>query len=208
MEESNQSKSENSLTLDEDFWNERYKTDQTGWDMNRVSPPLKSYIDTLKDKSIKILIPGCGNAYEAEYLLDNGFENVTLVDISSALISKLKEKFREKPIRIIHQNFFEHSGQYDLILEQTFFCALDLFFRKRYVQKCFELLTDKGKIAGLLFDKDFGADHPPFGGNRDEYKKLFRSLFNIIQLDPCENSIKPRLGIELFFEFEKKELDS
>ena len=46
---------------------------QLGWDLGEVSPPIKSYIDTLEDKNIRILIPGCGNTYEAEYLLEQGF---------------------------------------------------------------------------------------------------------------------------------------
>ncbi len=44
--------------------------------MNQASPPLKSYIDKLKNKNLKILITGCGNAYEAEWLLQNDFNNV------------------------------------------------------------------------------------------------------------------------------------
>ena len=203
MEDHNKLPSENKLTLDENFWEERYKTNETGWDMKQVSPPLKSYIDKLANKNLKILIPGCGNAYEAEYLLNNGFNNVTLIDISSTLVNRLKQKFSDKPIQIIHQNFFDHQGKYDLILEQTFFCALDISFRRRYVEKCFDLLVEKGKIAGLLFDIDFGADHPPFGGNKEEYQKIFAPKFQINQLDSCKNSIPPRLGRELFFEFEK-----
>src|SRR5665213_784292 len=138
------------LSLDESFWNERYRSDQTGWDMSQVSPPIKSYIDSISDKKLRILIPGCGNAYEAAYLLDQGFDRVTLVDISSVLVNRLKEKFKGKSIRIIHSDFFEHEGKYDLIIEQTFFCALDLTFRHRYVRKCFDLLDEHGKLAGLL----------------------------------------------------------
>jgi hypothetical protein len=48
-----------------------------------VSPPIKAYIDTLKNKDIAILIPGCGNTYEAAYLLlEQGFTNVTVIDIA------------------------------------------------------------------------------------------------------------------------------
>jgi hypothetical protein len=38
----------------------------TGWDLGWYLP-IKNYIDTLKDKDIAILIPGCGNTYEAAY---------------------------------------------------------------------------------------------------------------------------------------------
>ncbi|MFT7344682.1 MAG: hypothetical protein ACI9XP_001269, partial [Lentimonas sp.] len=54
--------------LDEFYWSERYKNLNTQWDIGRVSPPLRAYFDQLTDKSARILIPGCGRAYEAEYL--------------------------------------------------------------------------------------------------------------------------------------------
>lgn len=76
--------------LDGEYWDARYKTEETGWDMGQVSPPLKKYIDQLSDKKIKILIPGCGNTYEAEYLLSNGFTDVNVIDIAPTLVDKLK----------------------------------------------------------------------------------------------------------------------
>ena len=45
----------------------------TGWDIGKGSTPILTYIDQLEDKSIKILIPGCGNAHEAEYLVSKDF---------------------------------------------------------------------------------------------------------------------------------------
>src|ERR1700739_1532646 len=152
-----------------DFWDERYKSNQTGWDIKQVSPPLKDYIDRLTDTKLHILIPGCGNAYEAEYLLNKGFNNVTLIDIAPTLINALKEKFAGKPIRILNEDFFEHKGKYDLILEQTFFCAIDPSLRNRYVDTCFNLLKDRGKIAGLLFNIVFEKEGPPYGGTKEEY---------------------------------------
>ena len=56
-----------------EFWTQRYEQNQTGWDIGEISRPLKEYIDQLEDKNLKILIPGAGNAYEAEYLFKQGF---------------------------------------------------------------------------------------------------------------------------------------
>jgi hypothetical protein len=53
--------------LDQEYWDTQYISNTTGWDLGEVSPPIKSYIDTIEDKNISILIPGCGNSYEAEY---------------------------------------------------------------------------------------------------------------------------------------------
>jgi SAM-dependent methyltransferase len=187
------------------YWDERYKSNQTGWDIKQVSPPLKDYIDNLTDTKLKILIPGCGNAYEAEYLLNKGFNNVTLIDISPTLVNTLKEKFAGKPIRILNADFFEHKGKYDLILEQTFFCAIDPSLRKQYVNTCFNFLKDGGKIAGLLFNIVFEEEGPPYGGIKEEYEALFKTKFMLNKFDKCLISIIPRRNNELFIELEKKQ---
>lgn len=185
------------------YWDERYQNSKTDWDMNQVSPPLKIYIDSLNDKKINILIPGCGNAYEAEYLLQCGFENVSLVDISKTLTDKLKEKFKNNKIKIYNEDFFNHSGKYDLILEQTFFCALYPELRRNYIDHCEKLLKQEGKMAGVLFYKKMVGSEPPFIASYEEYMALFSPKFTFNILEPCTNSIAPRLGSELFFEIEK-----
>jgi methyl halide transferase len=183
------------------FWDHRYLNKETGWDMGEVSPPLKAYFDQLSDKRISILIPGCGNSYEAAYLLENSFSAITLIDISEVLTARLREKFRDyadPPLKLICGDFFNLAGQYDLIVEQTFFCALDPSRRKDYMKKMYELLAPGGKLAGLLFDREFPGG-PPFGGRKEEYAELLGSKFTIRSLAPCYNSIKPRAGAEVFF---------
>ncbi len=188
--------------LSDQYWSDRYISGQTGWDTGGPTPLLKEYIDQLTDKHIAILIPGCGNAYEAAYLAEKGFTNITLIDISAILAKQLKEKFAGTGINVLHGDFFHHTNQYDLILEQTFFCALDPAQRKDYAEKMYALLKPGGKLAGVLFNKNFKGG-PPFGGNAYEYRKLFSPLFHIKTMEASYNSIKPREGTELFIVFEK-----
>lgn len=194
----------NEKRLDQEYWDNQYKTNATGWDLGKVSPPIKEYIDTLENKNISILIPGCGNSHEAKYLLSKGFTNIKLIDIAPTLVEKLNENFEKYPnIKILLGDFFEHEGVYDLIIEQTFFCALLPILREKYVHKMYHLLSDKGKLVGLLFNKTFESG-PPFGGNQFEYEQLFKNHFNFLKMDLCQNSIKPRSNSELFIEFQKK----
>jgi SAM-dependent methyltransferase len=189
--------------LDKVYWDSQYQSNTIGWDLGEVSPPLKSYIDTLEDKAIRILIPGCGNTYEAEYLLEQGFTNVTVIDIAPTLVENLKTKFKNNPkINIVLGDFFEHQGEYDLILEQTFFCALPPTMRQKYVWKMHQLLANKGKIPGLLFNRTFESG-PPFGGSQEEYTLLFQQSFDFIKMEVCQNSATPRAGSELFVELQK-----
>jgi len=186
------------------FWDSQYQANTTGWDLGVISPPIKSYINTLENKNIRILIPGCGNSYEAVYLLEQDFTNITVIDIAPTLIENLKIKFKDNSnINIVLGDFFEHQGEYDLIIEQTFFCALPPAMRQEYVSKMHQLLTKEGKIAGLLFNRTFESS-PPFGGSLKEYEILFKNSFNFIKIEICKNSAVPRAGSELWIEFQKK----
>lgn len=187
------------------FWDNCYLENHTGWDLSAVSPPLKNYIDRLSNKDISILIPGCGNAYEAEYLFEKDFKKVTIIDFSAVVTKRLREKFKGLPVKIVNQNFFDHEGKYDLILEQTFFCALHPSLRKDYVEKCFELLNDNGRLAGVFFNKKYIAEEPPYIANDEEYHRLFKPRFDFMKYEECKDSIPPRLGREVFFEFQKKD---
>jgi len=189
--------------LDSNYWNERYLKNDFPWDIGYASTPLVNYFSQIKDKSKKILIPGAGNAHEAAWLFDNGFLNVHVLDIASAPIQHFTEKFPQFPKnQLILGDFFDHNEQYDLIIEQTFFCALIPELREKYALKMKQLLTKNGKIAGLLFDAELNKDRPPFGGFKEEYEKLFAKHFKIKTLEKCHNSISPRAGKELFFIFE------
>ncbi|APG58939.1 SAM-dependent methyltransferase [Christiangramia salexigens] len=191
--------------MNKDFWSARYQEQRTGWDIGYISTPIKVYIDQLKDKDLKILIPGAGNSYEAEYLFDNGFKNVSIIDIAKEPLDNFRKRVPHFPdSQIIQADFFEHEGKYDLILEQTFFCAIPVMKRMDYAQKVTNLLLEKGRIAGLLFDFPLEASGPPFGGSKNEYLTYFSSCFEIDILETSYNSIKPRQGNELFFKFRKK----
>jgi SAM-dependent methyltransferase len=191
--------------FDRNFWNERYRSNETGWDLGQVSPPLKAYIDQLTDKNLRILIPGCGNSYEAEYLLEKGFTNITIIDIAPELVKRLKSKFRSKKnIKIILGDFFIHRAEYDLILEQTFFCALDPKLRKNYAEAMKGLLVKGGKLAGVFFSKEFETQGPPFGGTDTEYLALFGDAFKFRIFESCYNSFSKRADAELFVILEKK----
>ncbi len=193
------------LKLDESFWSEKYLDGHTGWDIGYVSTPLKEYIDQLTDKELKILIPGGGNSYEGEYLFENGFKNVSVIDISTIPLENLLKRVPSFPKKnLLHLDYFELEETYDLIIEQTFFCALNPEIRKEYVQKTHQLLKPKGKLVGLLFNIPLNNDEPPFGGNELEYRSLFEEKFIIDIMETAYNSIPQRAGNELFVYMRKR----
>ena len=191
--------------LDKTFWKERYINNQTGWDVGYISTPLKDYIDQLTDKDVKILIPGAGNSHEAEYLWNKGFKNIYVLDIAEHPLLNFKTRIPDFPdSHLMHDDFFEISDAFDLIIEHTFFCSLNPDLRDKYAVKMSDLLNKKGKLIGLLFDFELTKEGPPFGGNHKEYINYFLKHFKIKTLERAYNSIKPRQDRELFFIFEKR----
>ena len=156
--------------LDKTYWEKRYEEGEIGWNIGYAATPLKRYIDQLDDKSIKILIPGAGHSYEAEYLWNKGFKNVYVLDVALQPLMNLKRRTTDFPqAQLLHLDFFDLNDRFDLILEQTFFCALHPSLRTSYVSKVDQLLKPNGKLAGLLFDFDLSASGPPFGGHIQTY---------------------------------------
>ncbi len=191
--------------LDSSYWNNHYLNNNTGWDLGYASPPITDYFDQVDNKKLKILIPGAGKAWEAEYLWKKGFRNVYVLDYSQEAISEFEERVPEFPkSQIIIEDFFKLEGGFDIIVEQTFFCSLSLELRSSYVSQMNTLLKPKGKLIGLLFNHKFKFQGPPYGGTPQFYKELFHEHFEFTIFEIAHNSIKPRAKREHFCIFTKK----
>jgi hypothetical protein len=90
------------------------------------------------------------------------------------------------------------------MVEQTFFCAINPTLRKDYAEHAAKILKPGGKLIGLLFDDELTANHPPYGGCKEEYLTYFKPYFEIKTMETAYNSIKPRANRELFINLVKK----
>ncbi len=193
------------MILDDAYWQARWEAENTPWDIGHASPAIVDFVKANIAKDAKILIPGCGNAYEAEALLNLGYENVHIIDLSKTALALFIDRVPHFPMAHIHcGDFFEMKDSFDVIIEQTFFCALEPTLRNAYAQKVYELLKSEGILTGLLFNIPLNADKPPFGGDIEAYKLIFDTLFTLVEIETCATSIKPRLGNELYIHFQKK----
>lgn len=192
-------------TLNAEYWNVRHGSGDTPWDIGQASPALQAWYRSHSDKTARVLIPGAGHAHEVVSLLNEGFSDITVCDISSIAVEQIRRQFAaDQRVKVLLCDFFELSESYDLILEQTFFCAIDPKLRETYVEKMASLLSDHGLLVGVLFATPFEKAGPPFGGTKEEYMSLFSKNLHIIRMDMCENSIPQRQGNELFFVCEKQ----
>lgn len=190
--------------FNEQYWDTLYKKNRTGWDIGYICTPLKEYIDQITDKNLKILIPGAGHGYEAEYLYNKGFKNTYYLDYSEKAVNNFKKicpLFPES--NIIKEDFFDHKGNYDLIFELAFFTSIIPERREELADKIFQLLYPGGKYTGVFFSHEFGNEHPPFGAIKETYLELIKDKFKVKIFETAYNSIKPRANREIFFIFQK-----
>jgi hypothetical protein len=87
----------------EGYWNERYtkhfEVDGDAafdWyqDYRSLRPHLIPHCNT--DPDFEILIPGCGNSEIGAHLYDEGFLNITNIDISSVAVSFMAERYGDR----------------------------------------------------------------------------------------------------------------
>ena len=193
-------------SLSDEYWEKRWQKGETGWDIQSPSPAIIDLVIQETDLSSKILFPGAGSGYEAAYLFnEKGYKNIFICDWAETPLKRFAKAYPDFPKdQIIHGDFFAHIGSYDFIIEQTFFCAIHPEWRKKYRNKTLELLQPNGILMGLFFDRTFNKNGPPFGGTAQEYERLFKKYFKIKKLESSTLSIKPRLGSELEFIFQKR----
>ena len=194
--------------MDKEFWENRWVEKQTGWDIGYASPAIKFHFQTTSNHEVKILIPGCGNAYEAEEIYALGFKHLYIIDISESAIESFKKRCPNFPEdQIICADFFtskelDQIGPFDFVVEQTFFCAINPERREDYCKRMTELLAETGSIVGLLFNFPLETG-PPFGGSKEEYLERFNRYFDSVEISDCENSIEPRKGREFWIHISK-----
>ena len=129
-------------SLNENFWNNRYLENDTGWDLGAISPAIKKWFDTKKNKDLQILIPGAGKGHEVKYGFDHGFNNIHYLDISTEAVTFFKDNCPNLPKeQILISDFFDLKKDlfFDVVIEQTFFCAISPVLRKSYVKKTHEI---------------------------------------------------------------------
>lgn len=191
--------------MDKSFWESRWQEQNTGWDIGYANPAICNFMKQYSNKDAAILIAGCGNAYEAEFLIQNGFTNITLIDIAATAVKHLQEKFQqENAITILCEDYFEHNGIYDVQIEQTFFCAINPSQRADYAKKAHSLLNENGTLMGVLFNREFEKAGPPFGGTEEEYLDYLKPYFDLKIFENCHSSVPQRQGSELFINLIKK----
>jgi len=80
-----------------EYWEERYTRDPEPFDWYQRWAGVKDTFTQFIQASHNILVVGCGNSRLSEELYEEGYHNITNIDISGTVIKAMQEKYRDKP---------------------------------------------------------------------------------------------------------------
>jgi SAM-dependent methyltransferase len=182
------------------FWGARYRSGDMGWDLGVPSPPFVRLDRAGIIAPCRVAVPGCGRGWEVAYLAERGYQ-VTGIDFSPEAIQATRERLAEAGVEaeLVRGDLFDLPGDleaaFDLVLEQTCFCAIDPVRRPEYVQAAHRLLAPGGRLIGLFYACK-GEGGPPFATGPDEVRTLFKERFEIRSLAVTPHSHPRRQGEE------------
>jgi SAM-dependent methyltransferase len=183
------------------FWDERYRAGFMPWDARGVPAAFGRFVEAAAPGR-RVLLPGCGSAYEAGYLDARGFE-VTAIDIAPEALARAREVLgADVADRVLAQaDFFTFEAAVDWIYERALLCALPYRLWPDYVAAASRLLDAGGLLAGFFFvhqSADEPRRGPPFAAHRAEIDGLFTAGFErlVDEPVPAEQSIPAFAGHE------------
>jgi methyl halide transferase len=156
---------------------ERYRTGETPWELNRPDKHLVNIIKKEKIQPCKVLEIGCGTGNNAIWLAEQGFD-VKAVDFSALAIEKAKEKAKKQEAEICFDlaDFLIKPAEqqtFDFIFDRGCFHSFDTEEdRKTFAANVAWCLKQKGLWFSILGN----ADAPP----RNEGPPM-RSALDIVQ---------------------------
>lgn len=112
-----------------EYWDERYKANDTTFDWFVGYEALKDIIQPLAKPEQRILVIGAGNSRLSAQMYDGGFQNITNIDISEVVINQMKARFKE--------------------MDRMEWVRMDVL-KMDFPDASFDLVIDKGTIDSLL----------------------------------------------------------
>ncbi|MEQ1879250.1 MAG: methyltransferase domain-containing protein, partial [Bdellovibrionia bacterium] len=200
---------ESDTVNDEKFWSSVY-TDQPnpGWDLQGHSIVLRDILAQLKLPKSRILVLGAGKGHDAAFLAEQG-HLVTAVDVSPNAEASFREKYgAHRNVTYLVQDLFELPEKmhhaYDVVFEQTCYCAIDPLRRAELVGVWRKVLADRGHLLGIFFMQEPKPEGPPFGSTEWELFQRMKKGWDFMYWTRWKNSIPDRLGRELVVYAQKK----
>ena len=174
-----------------EFWDTRFRDGVTPWDAGGVPARLQKYL--MGKLPGRVLVPGCGSGYEVRLFAEHG-DDVLGIDFSDQAIDAARRALGPLARLVRKADFFRlEEGQFDLVYERAFLCALPRPRWPDWGKRMTELARPGGALAGFFYLDD-NQRGPPFGTTRDELKALRGRAFELL----AEEAIPPAESLPVF----------
>ncbi|HXG37313.1 MAG TPA: methyltransferase domain-containing protein [Bacteroidota bacterium] len=184
------------------FWEELYRSGQTGWDMGRPAPAFVALLESGRFKPGTTLVLGCGKGYDAVLFARYGFD-VTAIDFSPTAIECARDLARKEGVHLhlVQEDLFDYSlgviEEFDYIVEYVTYCAIDPSRRPEFAAAVASMLKRNGELFALFFPLDNHEGGPPFAVSMDEVVRLFGRKLDLVSVEAPPESVPSRKGKEL-----------
>jgi SAM-dependent methyltransferase len=176
------------------FWDVRFREGHKPWDAGGVPAALREFL-AREPAGRRVLVPGCGSSYEVRAFAAAAHD-VVAIDFSPAAIEAARGVLGELGRVLVQGDFFTHPlGEFDLVYERAFLCALPRPHWPRWAARIAEVIRPGGRLAGCFFWSD-DERGPPFGLKRGELEALLSSAFDRIEDAAVADSIPVFAGRE------------
>ena len=85
------------------YWDERYTKDPEPFDWYQRYSGIQELLQKYVKKDDAVLMAGCGNSRLSEDMFEDGFANISNVDISRVVIDQMGDKYKDKPALTFQQ---------------------------------------------------------------------------------------------------------
>ncbi|CAM8970710.1 unnamed protein product [Rhodiola kirilowii] len=112
------------------YWDARYVQDAGSFDWYQRYSSLRPFIRKYVATSSRVLMVGCGNAVISEDMVNDGYEDITNIDISSVAIDLMRAKYELTP--------------------QLKYLQMDVRDMSFFSDDTFDSIIDKGTLDSLM----------------------------------------------------------
>ena len=186
-----------------EFWDARYREAFTPWDAGGVPAALQRFLAG-EHAARRVLLPGCGTAYEARAFAERGHD-VLAIDFSARALERARALLGEWSHVLRYADFFadDLGAPFDLVYERAFLCALPRPHWPRWAARVAEIVRPGGRVIGFFFWSD-DERGPPFGLKAGEIETLLAPAFDRVADAPVEDSIPVFAGRERWQEWRRR----
>ncbi len=196
-------------------WEKIYKNkeiDETSWYQENPEQSLNLISSTKLPKESSIIDVGGGESLLANKLIESGYRNITVLDISSTSIRKVKKRLgrNSKNIEFVLSDILEYdtSKRFDVWHDRaTFHFLINELDIKKYVKLLDQLIKSGGYLIIATFstkgpDMCSGLDVKQY--SKESMKKIFNNFRLVKSLEANHRTPSGKIQKFIYCMFKKK----